>query len=257
MDPESVVLTLDALQALVRSLQAVLEVVQKTGSALHHRPCKILITGASGSGKSTYRTKYLLNAPGETKFIFDHQGEFALRCKVKPAFYPSELANGVASGWCIFDPCRIFPGRLPDAFDFFAEFALEICKRQPGRKVFACDELQKLTATNVVSRELAEILETGRRYGLDCCFISQQPNLIHNRIRNQLTELVSFRQMDAMDLDFLEQNGIDGERGRALRLGEFSTATWKPPSWTGACRTIFSIRRQRVPNSIIHLFPLN
>jgi hypothetical protein len=65
------------------------------------------------------------------------------------------------------------------------------------------------------------VLETGRRYGLDAAMISQQPNLIHNRIRNQLTEVVTFQQMDPTAVDWLETVGFDPEAVRALRPGQF------------------------------------
>jgi hypothetical protein len=51
--------------------------------------------------------------------------------------------------------------------------------------------------------------------------ISQQPNLIHNRIRNQLTEMVTFQQMDPTAVDWLETVGFDPEAVRALRPGQF------------------------------------
>jgi hypothetical protein len=63
------------------------------------------------------------------------------------------------------------------------------------------------------------VLETGRRYGLDAAMISQQPNLIHNRARNQLTEVVTFAQTDANALQYLEQAGFDAETVRKLPLG--------------------------------------
>lgn len=78
-----------------------------------------------------------------------------------------------------------------------------------GRKIFACDELQKLTDTNRISQELSTVLETGRRYGLDFAGISQAPNLIHGRIRNQLTEVVTFQTLDRNALSFLADAGFN------------------------------------------------
>jgi hypothetical protein len=189
---------------------------------LTHRPFKLLVTGASGTGKTTYWTRYLLGTQARVKLVFDHEGEFAYRQKVPAATTPEALADGCARGWGIFDPSAMFPGDLPRAFDFFCEFAFEVATRLPGRKVFACDELQKLVGTQQVSRELALVLETGRRYGLDAALISQQPNLIHNRIRNQLTEVCTFRQIDHACLDWLESAGFDTEAVRLLEPGQFS-----------------------------------
>ena len=51
--------------------------------------------------------------------------------------------------------------------------------------------------------------------------ISQQPNLIHNRIRNQLTEAVSFRQLDQSAMEWLEGVGFDPEALRGLPDGAY------------------------------------
>ena len=188
---------------------------------LDHRPYKLLVTGASGTGKTTYWTRYLLGTVAQLKFVFDHEGEFAFRNKIRAATTPEELGIGAHQGWCVFDPGRMFPGDLPSAFNFFCEWAFQVSSRTNGRKLFACDELQTQVGTNQISRELALVLETGRRYGLDAAMISQQPNLIHNRIRNQLTEAVSFRQLDQSAMEWLEGVGFDPEALRGLPDGAY------------------------------------
>lgn len=72
-----------------------------------------------------------------------------------------------------------------------------------------------------MSPELACVLETGRRYGLDWAGIAQQPNLIHNRIRNQATEVVAFQQMDPRAVDWCAAVGFDGDAIRALAPGQY------------------------------------
>jgi hypothetical protein len=93
--------------------------------------------------------------------------------------------------------------------------------RLSGRKLFACDELQVLVGTAAISAELALVLETGRRGQLDALMISQQPNFIHNRIRNQITEVVTFRQMDQNAVGWLEQEGFRADQVRGRRPGAF------------------------------------
>ncbi len=51
--------------------------------------------------------------------------------------------------------------------------------------------------------------------------ISQAPNLIHNRVRNQLTEVVTFRQGDARAVEWLTDAGFGEELVRELRPGKF------------------------------------
>ena len=188
---------------------------------LTHKPTKILVTGASGTGKTTFWTRYLLGTPARVKFVFDHQGEMAVRLGVPAALDLPQLAQMTAQGWAIFDPAHLFPGRTPEGFNFFCDFAFNVAQRTPGRKVFACDELQALTDTNSLSEELSMVLETGRRYSLDAAMISQAPNLIHNRVRNQLTEVVTFRQVDARAVQWLTEADFSEVAVRGLRPGWF------------------------------------
>ena len=188
---------------------------------LAHKPSKILVTGKSGSGKSTYFTRYVINAPYPRRFLFDHEGEFQARLGIRAATNEAGLLDSLRRPWTIYDPAEQFPGDTEAGFAFFCEWVFEMSRRLPGAKLFCCDELQKLVGTNTVSWELALLLETGRRYGVDAIMISQQPNLIHNRVRGQLTECVTFQQIEPNALKFLEEIGYDGEAVKALRPGEF------------------------------------
>jgi hypothetical protein len=132
-----------------------------------------------------------------------------------------ELGAGLARGWCVFEPSALFPGRLPEAFEFFCDYTFEVSRRLGGRKLFACDELQRLVGTMFLSDRLAAVLETGRVYGLDAAMIGIAPNLLHNRIRNQVTEVVTFQHMDPAAMSFLEAFGFDPGQVRALPRGAF------------------------------------
>jgi hypothetical protein len=189
---------------------------------LNHRPTKVLITGRSGSGKSTYFTRLVLQSRYHYRFVFDHEAEFQARTKYPAATVPEELSVQLASRRLVlYDPAAMFPGKTAEAFAFFCEWAFEICDRLPGTKLFACDELQKLTGTAQVPWEFACILETGRRRGIDLVCISQAPNLVHNRVRNSLTECVTFAHNDENAIAFLEDVGFEAERIRGLAAGQF------------------------------------
>ncbi len=188
---------------------------------LEHKPSKVLIVGCSGSGKTQYWTRYLLGSRARLKFVFDHEGEFAGRLKFRPATTLEQLATAAGRGWCVFDPARLYPGATPEAFAFFLDFAFTLSTQTGGRKLFACDELQAVTDTHTVSPELACVLETGRRYGLDFAAIAQQPNLVHNRVRNQATEVVTFQQMDPRAVDWCAAVGFDPAAVRGLAPGQY------------------------------------
>lgn len=188
---------------------------------LAHEPTKVLVTGQSGSGKTTFWTRYLLNTLARTKYVYDHEGEFSHRAGIAPARTIEELGRAAGTPWCIFDPSAMFEGESEEGWEFFCDFVFSVAKRTRGRKLLATDELQKITDHHKLQRSFATVLETGRRYELDCAFIAQQPNLLHNRVRNQLTEVVSFLQLDHNAIGWLEGIGMDGEILPTLPPGSF------------------------------------
>ena len=116
----------------------------------------------------------------------------------------------------MFDPIRMFPGKSVEGFAFFCDYVLAVSESLHGRKVFACDELQKLTDVRKEPEECLCILEVGRRLEIDVFAISQSPNRIHNAIRNQLTRVYTFRQHDKNALTFIAENGFDENAVRTL-----------------------------------------
>lgn len=181
---------------------------------LTHKPTKILITGKSGCGKSTYFNRYLLNSDYQYKFIFDHELEFCFRNRVKPIQSAQDLDIAFKNRQRVqvFDPSLLFPGELDNAFNFWCDYVFSFSKANKGKKLFACDELQKIVGVSFISHELTTLIETGRRYGIDYVAIAQQCNLLHNRMRNQLTEIVTFRHQEKRALQFLEEQGFDPEK---------------------------------------------
>jgi len=191
---------------------------------LAHKPHKVLVVGASGTGKTTFFLRYLANVRARWRFVFDGEGELAARLGIRPACWPDDMAADlIRTGWCIYDPAEQFPGRTSDAFAYFAGWTFTMAGRLPGRKILAADELQKLTTPwpAGLPPELATVMETGRRHGLDCAFVSQAPNLLHNRIRNQITELVCFQLIDPRAVEWVALAGLDADRVRALRPGQW------------------------------------
>lgn len=188
---------------------------------LAHEPSKVLVTGQSGSGKTTFWTRYVCNTAARVKFIYDHEGEFSHRAGIAPARTIEELGKAAGTPWCIFDPSTMFEGDAESGWEFFCDFAFSVSKRIRGRKLLATDELQKITDHHKLQKAFATVLETGRRYELDTAFIAQQPNLLHNRVRNQLTEVVSFLQLDHNAIGWLEGVGIAGETLPTLPPGSF------------------------------------
>lgn len=187
-----------------------------------HRRTGLIVTGQSGTGKTTFWLRYLQGERVRMRFVFDGEGEVSHKLRIMPATRPDELAAACERGtWCVFDPGVMFPGRNPEAFAFFCDFAFQAGQRIPGRKLFACDELQKLVGVNSCPWELSCILETGRRHELDSAIITQQCNLVHNRVRSQTTEAVTFRHVEDRALAWLSAVGFDPEAVCRLPGGRF------------------------------------
>lgn len=193
---------------------------------LSHKSTKICISGASGTGKSTFWTRLVLGYKAQTKFVFDHELELCERLKIRPARNVPELAIALSDPpngehWVIYDPEAMFGSDLEKAFGFFCDFCFTASIRIRGTKLFGCDELQAVTDCHTIPKAWQDILQRGRRRGIDTAIATQAPNEIHNKLRNQLTEVVAFAAADERALEWLEKYGFNGEELRQLPAGEF------------------------------------
>lgn len=195
---------------------------------LHHRPIKTVVTGKSGSGKTTYFERLIANgfkAYWQTVFLYDWQGEMSERLNVQPCFKFDELQNHLENGFVCFDPCIEFENDYETGLLAFAKWSFEICKARDDwpryPRLFACDEIQLLTDTGSTSPELKSCLQTGRRVGLDLAIVAQQLNELNNKLRSQSTERVCFQHVDPRVLDVLQDWGFDPREVEKLQVGEF------------------------------------
>jgi hypothetical protein len=179
-----------------------------------------LITGKSGTGKSEYFIRYIEAVAGRYRhvFIFDFEAEFAARAGWPNVRTIEQLNN---PGHIVaYDPCEMYPGDRPTAFEFFCDYVFSIAEHydgQDGSILFCSDELQKIgMGTDVIPQDLTVLVETGRRYKVDTVFIAQQCNLIHNRLRNQVTEVVTFRHNEDRAIRWLVEYGFDEQAIRDL-----------------------------------------
>lgn len=188
---------------------------------LQNRRSITLIAGVSGSGKSTFALRYLLNVQVACRFLFDPDGEFSHRMRLAAAATAEELETDLASGWAIFDPHRMFPGRLPDAFRFFCDWAFEASGRGPGRKILLVDEVWKYCSPQAIPPELALCIQTGRKRGLESVFCTQRPNRLNEAISNETSELVCFRLQGENALKTVAGLGAPVETVANLPMGRF------------------------------------
>lgn len=161
---------------------------------LQNRRSVTLICGVSGSGKSTFALRYLVNVQDVAcRFLFDPDGEASNRLRLPAAATAAELEQDLESGWVVYDPHAMFPGDMPSAFRFFCEWAYTVAGRGPGRKILLADEVWKYCSPLNIPQELALCIQTGRKRGLELIFCTQRPNRLNEAITNEASELVCFR----------------------------------------------------------------
>jgi DNA helicase HerA-like ATPase len=181
-----------------------------------------LAAGVSGSGKTTFAFRYLVADRKLTaRFVFDYRGEASLRLGIPSAENPEEMEFATEDGFCLFYPGTLFPGRLPEAMNFFVKWVFEKCARLPGRKLLVIDEVWKFCSPNKISPELSECIQEGRKFGLEMMFLTQRPNRLNEAILNEVTELVCFKLRGNNALESLEEMGIDRDEIINLPKGEF------------------------------------
>jgi hypothetical protein len=184
-------------------------------------PALTLLAGMTGSGKTTYALRYLLNATVACRFIFDDLGRAATRLAKRPAYIADELENALADKWVVFNPHRMFPGDTKGAFRFFCRWVYDASRRGPGKKLFLADELWQWQTAFQIPPELALVAQTGREENLELVCATQLPHRLNASITGQATELVCFRLQERLALDCVEGLGADPDQISRLPLGSY------------------------------------
>lgn len=185
-----------------------------------HRADRKLITGKAGSGKTTYFLRYLVRHRADWKLCFDPEREIARKLRWPVCTdVPSLNAAVVGRSPVCFDSTPLFPGDREGGFAFFCRWAFAVCKELNGIKLIAVDELQSVQRPGPggIPTALAEMMDEGRRHEIDCLFIAQGVHRVHEKIRTQLTEIITFCHTDRLPLAWLAQDGFVPEEVAALR----------------------------------------
>lgn len=184
-----------------------------------------IVAGVSGSGKSTFALRYLVNAVIDVRFIFDLGGEYSSRLRLPPAVDAYSLGLGLCRGWVLFDPERLFPGRIQQAFAFFCDWVFAVSQRIRGRKVLIVDESYRYQTNNAIPGELACCVFDGLKRGLDVMFNIQAPNKLNNTILNECTEFVAFRLQSGRATELCTEWGFNPEELSRLQDLQFISRT--------------------------------
>jgi hypothetical protein len=195
-----------------------------------HRPCHEIVTGCSGTGKTTFWLNLAKRQRARWRFVYDHKGgEIAFKLgqpAIRSFDHLIECASAAgimrSGGWVCFDPSLVFADDFYAGFAFFCDFVWSIATQFPGRKMLLVDELQNVTRNRGEgTREFQIMLNTGRSFELDTYSIASRANSIHCDARGQFTKIYAFRQQDDNATDFLEKAGFDIDQVRTLPPGKY------------------------------------
>lgn len=187
---------------------------------LAHNPTKIVAVGMSGCGKTLYANQTIERSNYGTYFVFDHDGQFSQRNRLRSAFTREQIAAQLKRRFVVYDPSEMFHDTTA-AFDWFCCFVYRLSERLPGTKLLYCDELQDVCGTNRAPDWVRKVLVSGRTKSLDFMACSLQYNQIHNAIRGQATITVAFKTEESLALKALTERGFNASSVAALRPGQF------------------------------------
>ena len=186
-----------------------------------HRARRILVTGKSGTGKTTEMVRLIRHIRPRWLFVFDPQREFSRKMGHDVCEDLVSMLDRVKARLPVFfDPHSMYPGESARACAFFCRWSFEVSKCLHGQKLLVVDEIQLYTDTlrGGIPSGLAMVMDTGRREELDTLFASQRPNNVNDRIRSQLTEIITFAHTDDLPLRWLEKDGFNREEVSALKI---------------------------------------
>jgi hypothetical protein len=184
-------------------------------------PCSTLIVGMTGSGKTTFALRALINVPCACRFVFDDLGQASARLSIPHAATSHELEAALQTKWVLFNPHRMFPGEVEKGFEFFCDWTYQCSTRAAGKKILLVDEVWRFCSPHAIPKPLAMCTQAGRAEGIHLMVATQLPHKIHASITGQATELVCFRLQEPLALDKVEELGADRNQVAALPLGHF------------------------------------
>jgi hypothetical protein len=181
-----------------------------------------LVAGRSGTGKTTFCLRYLVNASHlRGRWIWDADGQISARLGLPAASTAEDLEASMEDGWSIFDPNVLFPGRHAEGFSWFAGWAYGAAARTSGPSCLLVDEVWRYCSPHAIPQPLAECIQTGRVRGLSCMFATQRPNKLNGSVLNEVTECVGFRLQDRLALSVVAECGLPASEVSCMAPGSW------------------------------------
>jgi hypothetical protein len=193
-----------------------------------------LVLGRTGSGKTTFVVRFVLNSAAACAFVFDWNDRWPGFFRDRIGFMPfkvchtvAECESALASRIVIFNPSRLFPGAMFDrktglaALRWFCSWVRGVSKRGPGRKLVCIAELWNFCTEDSIPAELAMLAQDGRQDEVSFVFDTQRPEKLNPSVTGAMTELVCFRLDEKRALKSLTDLGGAPEVVSNLPLGSF------------------------------------
>ncbi|HEX3626683.1 MAG TPA: hypothetical protein VH280_14815 [Verrucomicrobiae bacterium] len=184
-------------------------------------PVHTTIVGMSGSGKTWFSRKYMINIEPACRFLFDESSRFSKWLPIRPCFTWAECDAALATRWVLFNPARMYPDNYAKAFDEFCQYVYAAADGGPGAKILAVQELWQWTDTRTIPRGLQICCQAGRERGVQLLLDTHSPQKINSAIIEQTTELVCFRLQSPKAWDCIRDLDVDVDAVKNLPLGQF------------------------------------
>jgi hypothetical protein len=195
-------------------------------------PKHTLVVGMTGSGKTTFVNRYLLNTSPACRFVFDDLNRVWPRLKLKPSYTARDVELALPSRWVVFNHERMFPlvgfqsrQGIPTpahaAFRWFCSFVFHAAQRGPGSKIVVVPEVWRFCTADSIPPEFAMLAQAGRELGIELVLDTQRPEMVNPSVTGAITELVCFKLTSPEALKTVRDLGADRAAVAALPLGTF------------------------------------
>lgn len=197
----------------------------------------VFITGKTGSGKSTLFRKMLEDK--SRLVIFDTISEYEDLNPPYPALFVHEISqlydyfskNHTRGFRVIFDPEdpeQILELKDGSKITVFEE-AAKLIYNNLGSMIIGIEEISNFMTGSRAPEYLRKIIRFGRHSALSLYATTQRPADVHPLVRAQITKLISFKQHEPRDIDWLKQ--VIGEEAQGLK--DLKPYAWGRPMVKG------------------------